>query len=101
MSEFQLQQAQSKCLTLERQASEQRSKEVELRTHAQCLPEELIKTESEAAERQRGADRLEKEADDERNSCEEHETIIAATKQRATEFEKKRQKIRDELKVWC
>jgi hypothetical protein len=99
MSEFQLQQAQSKCLALERQASEQRSKEVELRTHAQCLREELMKTESEAAERQKGADRLDKEADDERNSSKEHEAIIAATKERATEIEKKRQKIRDELKV--
>jgi len=51
MSEFQMQQAQSKCLTLERQASEQRSKEVELLTHVRCLREELMKTESEAAER--------------------------------------------------
>ena len=99
MSEFQMQQAQCKCLTLERQASEQRSKEVELLTHAQHLREELMKTESEAAECQKGADRLAKEADDERNSCKEHETIIAATKERATEIERKRQKIRDELKV--
>lgn len=99
MSEFQLQQAQSKCLKLERQASEQRSKEVELRTHAQCLREELMKIESEAAECQKGADRLEKEADNERNSRKKHESIIAATKERATEIEKKRQKIRDELKV--
>jgi hypothetical protein len=99
MSEVQMQQAQSKCLTLERQASEQRSKEVELLTHAQRLREELMKTESEAAECQEGADRLEKEADDERNSCKEHETNIAATKERVTEIEKKRQKIRDELKV--
>ena len=99
MSELLMQQAQSKYLTLERQASEQRSKEVELLTHAQCLREELMKIESEVAECQKGADRLEKETDDERNSSKEHEAIIAATKDRATEIEKKRQKIRDELKV--
>jgi len=99
MLEFQMQQAQSKCLTLKRQASEQRSKAVELLTHAQRLREEFMKTESEAAECQKGADRLAKEADDERNSCKEHETIIATTKERATEIERKRQKIRDELKV--
>jgi hypothetical protein len=58
-----------------------------------------MKTESEAAKCQKCADRLEKEADDERNSRKEHEAIIAATKERATEIEKKRQKIRDELKV--
>jgi uncharacterized coiled-coil DUF342 family protein len=99
MSEVQMQQAQSKSLTLERQASEQRSKEVELLTHAQRLREELMKTESEAAECEKGADRLEKEADGERNSRKEHEKIIAATKERATEIERKRQKIKDELKV--
>ena len=99
MSEFQMQQAQSECLTLERQASEQRSKEVELLKRAQCLREELMKIESEAAECQKGADRLEKEAGDERNSSKEHERIIAATKERVTEIEKKRQEIRDELKV--
>lgn len=99
ISEFQMQQAQSKCLTLERQASEQRSKEVELLTHAQRLREELMQAEREAAECQKGADMLEKEADDERKSCKEYETIIAATKERATKIEEKRQKIRDELKV--
>jgi hypothetical protein len=99
MSEFQMQQAQSKCLTLERQASEQRSKEVELLTRAQCLREELVKIESDAAECQKDADRVEKEADDERNSSKEHERIIAATKERVTKIERKRQEIRDELKV--
>ena len=58
-----------------------------------------MKIESEAAECQKGADRLEKEAGDERNSSKEHERIIAATKERVTEIEKKRQEIRDELKV--
>lgn len=99
MSEFQTQQAQSRCLTLERQANEQRSKEVELLAHAQRLREEIMKTESEAAECQKVADRLDKEADDERDSRKERETIIAATKERATEIEKKLQKIRDELKI--
>jgi hypothetical protein len=99
MSEFQMQQAQEKCLTLERQASEQRSKEAELLAHAQRLREEILKTESEAAECQKGADRLDKEADDERNSGKEVETIIAATKERATEIKEKLQKIREELKI--
>jgi hypothetical protein len=98
-SEFQMQQAQNKCLTLERQATAQRSKEAELLANAQRLREEIMKTESEAAECQKDADRLDKEADDERNSREERETIIAATKERATEIEKKLQKIRDELKI--
>jgi hypothetical protein len=98
-SEFQMQQAQNKCLTLERQATEQRSKEAELIANAQRLREEIMKTESEAAECQKDADRLDKEADDERNSRKERETIIAATKERATEIEKKLQKIRDELKI--
>jgi hypothetical protein len=44
-----------------------------------------MKTKSEAAECQKDADRLNKEADDERNSCKERATIIAATKERATE----------------
>jgi chromosome segregation ATPase len=98
-SEFQKQQAQNKCHTLERQATEQRSKEAELLANAQRLREEIMKTESEAAECQKDADRLDKEADDERNSRKERETIIAATKERATEIEKKLQKIRDELEI--
>jgi hypothetical protein len=39
MSEFQMQQAQSECLTFERQATEQRSKQVELLANAQRLRE--------------------------------------------------------------
>lgn len=98
-SESHVQQAQSKCLTLERQANEQRSKEAELLANVQRLREEIIKAESEAGERQKSADRLDKEAGDERDSCKERETLIAATKERATEIEGRLQKIRDELKI--
>jgi hypothetical protein len=61
--------------------------------------EEIMKAESEAADCQKGADKLEKAADHERNSCKERETSIAATKERATEVEKRLQTIRDELKI--
>jgi hypothetical protein len=98
-SEFQMQQAQNKCLTLERQATEQGSRQAELLANAQRLREELMKTESEAAECQKDADRLDKEADDEWNSRKERETIIAETKERAAEIERKLLKIRDELKI--
>jgi hypothetical protein len=97
--ESQLQQAQIKCLTLERQAGEQRSKEVELLADVQRLREEIMKAESEAADCQKGADKLEKAADHERKSCKERETSIAATRERATEVEKRLQTIRDELKI--
>jgi hypothetical protein len=98
-SESQLQQAQTKCLTLERQASEQRSKEAELLADVQRLREKMMKAEREAADCQKGADELEKAADHERNSCKERETSIAATKERATEVDKRLQTIRDELKI--
>jgi hypothetical protein len=58
-----------------------------------------METESEAAECQRGAERFDKEADDEQKSRKERETIIAATRKTATEIEKKLQKIRGELKI--
>lgn len=98
-SESQLQQAQSKCLTLERQAGEQRSKEAEILADVQRLREEIMKAERKAADCQKGADELEKAADHERNSCKERETSIAATKERATEVDKRLQTIRDELKI--
>jgi valyl-tRNA synthetase len=67
--------------------------------HGQHLREETIKTDNEATELQKGADRLDKKADDERDSRKEREIIIAATKERVTEVEKKLQKIRVELEI--
>ncbi|KAM0714182.1 hypothetical protein Q7P37_010331 [Cladosporium fusiforme] len=98
-SESEMQQAQSKCLALERQANEQRSKEVELVANLQRLREEIMKGESEAAECRKSAELLDKEADDERFTCKERETSIVSTKERVTEIEKKLQNIRDELKI--